>query len=230
MKIQDNISVGAWQTLIKEKEFNDLLLEWNKKINLVSRKKTEVTGLIEDSKLFFHAIDFKEGINILDLGTGGGFPGIIIAIHHPEVNLTLIDSVQKKINVVKDVVKKLELKNVEVICSRAEELAQKNLSFIKGEYPKAEEFEPELNFPLTGGDSGREQQYAHKFHYVVSRSVAVLQDLAKWSKDLLKPGGKLVAVKGGNIEGELQKTKKLEYVKNVEIFDKNDRKIIVVRF
>ena len=48
-----------WQTLIKEKEFNDLLLEWNKKINLVSRTRSDVFDLIEDSKLFFDAINFK---------------------------------------------------------------------------------------------------------------------------------------------------------------------------
>ena len=186
-----------WQILIKEKEYNDLLLEWNMKINLVSRKKTDVFDLIEDSKLFFDAIDFKEGINILDLGTGGGLPGIVIAIHHPEVDLTLVDSIQKKANVVKDIVKKLGIKNAEVICIRAEDLAKLD-------------------------------EYKNRFNYVVARSVAVLQDLCKWSKDLLKPGGKLVTVKGGDIKGEIHKTKNLKYIKKVELITAGERQIVAV--
>lgn len=188
-----------WQAIIKEKEFNDLLLEWNKKINLVSRKKTDVFDLIEDSKLFFDAIKFSAGINILDLGTGGGFPGIVIAIHHPEVNLTLVDSIQKKINAVKDTVLKLSLTNTEVICARVEEL-------------------------------GDRQEYKNKFDYVVARSVAVLQDLCKWSNGLLKKDGKLVALKGGDIGGEVKKAKSLKYVINIKLQTVNDRKIVVVSF
>lgn len=193
-----------WQTLVKEKEYNDLLIEWNKKINLVSRKKPDVFDLINDSKLFFEYINFKEGTRILDLGTGGGLPGIVIAIHHPEAKLTLVDSIQKKINVVSDIIKKLGLKNVEAIWSRAEDL-------IKSPFEKGE----------TGG-------FDNYFDYIVSRSAAVLQDLTKWSKDLLKPGGKLITVKGGNIAGEIHKTKKLDFVKNIEVFEVNDRKVVIV--
>lgn len=186
-----------WQTLVKEKEFNDLLLEWNKKINLVSRKKTDVFDLIEDSKLFFEAIDFTPGIRILDLGTGGGFPGIVIAIHHPEVQLTLVDSIQKKINVVSDIVKKMQLANVTAICSRAEEL------------------------PV---------EYNHQFDYMVARSVTVMQDLCKYAKSLLKQSGRVVSVKGGDITGEIQKTKKLPFIKYVNVVQKGERKIVTAEF
>jgi len=188
-----------WQTLLKEKEYNDILLEWNKKINLVSRKKPDIYDLIEDSKLFFSTIDFREGIKILDLGTGGGIPGIIIKIHHPEINLTLIDSIQKKINAVTDIVKKLKLENVEIICIRAEELAENT-------------------------------KYVNTFDYVVARSVAPLQDLAKWSKDLLKPGSILITVKGGDIAGELHKTRKQSYIKKVDITEQGERRILVTTF
>jgi 16S rRNA (guanine527-N7)-methyltransferase len=188
---------GSWQTLLKEKEYNDLLIEWNKKINLVSRRKPDIYDLIEDSKLFFDKINFKEGVKILDLGTGGGIPGIIIKIHHPEIQITLVDSIQKKINVVTDIVKKLKLENVEVICSRAEELA---------ENPK----------------------FRSVFDYAVARSVAPLQDLTKWSKELLKPGGKIIAVKGGDIAGEIHAARKLPYVKSVITTEKDDRKVVVV--
>lgn len=186
-----------WQALLKEREYNDLLLEWNQKINLVSRKKTEIFDLIEDSKLFFGAIEFSEGLKILDLGTGGGIPGIVIKIHHPEISITFVDSIQKKINVVTDIVKRMKLENAEVICSRAEELPEK---------------------------------YRNSFDYVVARSVAPLQDLAKWSKDLIKPGGKVVTVKGGDIAGEIHAARKLMYVKNVTTKQIEERKIVVVEF
>ena len=186
-----------WQTLVKEKEFNDLLLEWNKKINLVSRKKTDVFDLIEDSKLFFEAINFTPGIRILDLGTGGGFPGIVIAIHHPEAKLTLVDSIQKKINVVSDIVKKMQLANVTAICTRAEELPA---------------------------------EYNHQFDYMVARSVTVMQDLCKYAKPLLKQGGRVVSVKGGDIAGEIQKTKKFPFIKYVNVVQKGERKIVTAEF
>ena len=188
-----------WQALLKEREYNDLLLEWNQKINLVSRKKTEIFDLIEDSKLFFGAIDLKPGLKILDLGTGGGIPGIVIKINYPETEITFVDSIQKKINVVTDIIKKMKLENAEAVCTRAEELS-------------------------------RNEKYTAAFDYVVARSVAPLQDLAKWSKDLIKPGGKLVTVKGGDISGEIQKTKKQSYVKGIVMKDSNDKKIITVMF
>lgn len=186
-----------WQTLVKEKEFNDLLIEWNSKINLVSRKKTDVLDLIEDSKLFFSAIDFKPGIKILDIGTGGGFPGIVIAIHHPEAELTLVDSIQKKINVVSGIIKGLNLTNAKAICTRVEELSN---------------------------------DYNNYFDYVTARSVTVLQDLCKWSKPFIKSGGMLVAVKGGDISGEIQKTRKLDYIKDVRTKKAGERLIVTVTF
>jgi 16S rRNA (guanine527-N7)-methyltransferase len=201
-----------WQSIVKEQEFNDLLMEWNSSVNLVSRKKANVFDLIEDSKLFFGAIDFAPGMNILDLGTGGGFPGIVIAINHPEVNLVLVDSIQKKINVVNDIIKRLELSNTAAICSRAEELATRKSP------------------PYKGGDLGEVNLYVRHFHYIVSRSVAVLQDLSKWSKELIKPGGRLVSVKGGDITGEIHKTRSLPYVKNVTTSVSGERKIVTVEF
>lgn len=210
----------SWQTLVKEEEFNRLLMEWNVKINLVSRKKTSVLDLIADSRLFLKEIDFREGIKILDLGTGGGFPGIVIAIHHPEAGLVLVDSIQKKINVVTDVIKRLELTNAIAICSRAEDLVVKKS-------PPASE--PGLR-TYEGGDLGEVRHFEKYFDYVVSRSVAVLQDLCVWSKDLIKPGGKLITVKGGDIAGEIHKTRKLNYIKNVKTTVEGERKIVDVDF
>jgi len=182
-----------------EKRFNDLVMEWNRNINLVSRKKSDIYDLIDDSKLFFDYIDFRKGLKIMDLGTGGGIPGIVIKIHHPEIVLTLVDSIGKKIKADNDIVNKLCLENVEVICSRAEELA-------------------------------KQDGYRKKYDYIVARSVAALDDLAKWSKNLIKPGGKLIAIKGENISAELEKTNKLKYVKNIELIVIKKRKIVTVKF
>ncbi len=186
-----------WQILVREKEYNDLLIEWNEKINLVSRKKNNILDLIEDSKLFFEAIEFTPGVKILDIGTGGGIPGIVIAINHPEAELTLVDSIQKKINVVNDIIKRMKLDNVTAYCSRVEELPDK---------------------------------YKNYFDYVAARSVTVLQDLCKWAKPLLRTGGKLVTVKGGDIAGEIHKTRNLLYVKKVRSVEYDERKIITVEF
>jgi 16S rRNA (guanine527-N7)-methyltransferase len=194
--IKENV---PWQTLLNEKEYNDRLLEWNKKINLVSRRKNDIHDLIEDSKLFFEKIDFQKGVKILDLGTGGGIPGIIIKIYHPEIQLTLLDSIQKKINAVKDIIKKMGMKDVEIICSLAEDITKNT-------------------------------KYLNAFDYVAARSVASLQDIAKWSKDLLKPRGKLITVKGGDISGEIYKTRRLNYVKNIEVTKKEERLIVVVEY
>lgn len=189
-----------WQTLVKEQQYNDLLMEWNSKINLVSRQKKNVLDLIEDAKLFLKGIEFTPGMNILDLGTGGGIPGVILAIYHPEVNFVPVDSIQKKINVVTDIVKRMELVNVKPICGRAEELVNKGI-LVK-----------------------------HSFDYVVSRSVAVLQDLCTWSKDLVKPGGKIVTLKGGDISGEIQKTRKLPFIKNVSRAEYGERILVTAEF
>jgi 16S rRNA (guanine527-N7)-methyltransferase len=186
-----------WQILVKEKEYNDLLIEWNEKINLVSRKKNNIFDLIEDSKFFFEAIDFRPGLKILDIGTGGGIPGIVIAINHPEAKLILVDSIQKKINVVTDIIKRMKLDNVTAYCTRVEELPER---------------------------------YDHYFDYVVARSVTVLQDLCKWAKPLLAKGGRLITVKGGDITGEIHKTRNLLYVKKVNTEQVDERKIVTVEF
>lgn len=111
----------------KEKLFNDLIMSWNEKINIVSRKKENVFDLIEDSKLFLDYIDDESSRNLLDLGTGGGFPGIVIKLYKPNLNVTLVDSVSKKINVVKDIISQLNLEKIRAVASRAEDLGKSNL-------------------------------------------------------------------------------------------------------
>lgn len=186
-------------TIEKEKQFNDLVMEWNKKLNLVSRKRADAFELIEDSKLFFDSIDFNSKPAILDLGTGGGFPGLALKINHPEANITLLDSVKKKVNAVRDIVARLGFGEMKIICARAEELA-------------------------------RDKEFRESFDYVVARSVAVLDRLAKWAKDLLKPGGKLITIKGGALDREIQRTLRLKFVKDLKTIGKDGKEIIEITY
>lgn len=100
---------------------------WNTKVNLISRKNIiyfyEQHVLHALSILKF--INFRNNTSILDVGTGGGFPGIPLAIMCPNSYFILIDSNQKKINILKNIVQELELKNVEVFCIRAEKINKK---------------------------------------------------------------------------------------------------------
>ena len=101
-----------------------LLLEWNEKINLTTITK-------QDDIILKHFIDsltilkyIKEKQKIIDVGTGAGFPGIPIAIMMPNVQITLLDSLNKRILFLQDVIQKLDLKNVRTIHGRAEEFAR----------------------------------------------------------------------------------------------------------
>ena len=100
-----------------------LYADWNSKINVISRK--DIDNLychhILHSLAIAKFLSFREGTHILDLGTGGGFPGIPLAIMFPECQFTLIDSVGKKIKVADAIAKEIGLENVECKCLRAEE-------------------------------------------------------------------------------------------------------------
>ncbi|MDC0654372.1 16S rRNA (guanine(527)-N(7))-methyltransferase RsmG [Flavobacteriaceae bacterium] len=127
---------------IIQKYFNDLTNEqlsqfaklellykdWNSKINVISRKDIDELYLrhVLHSLSIAKLISFKDNTSILDVGTGGGFPGIPLAILFPNCRFHLVDSIQKKINVVNNVVKELDLKNVKTSCIRVEAIFEKN--------------------------------------------------------------------------------------------------------
>lgn len=105
-----------------------LYREWNARINVISRKDMDHLYLhhVLHSLAVAKFITFKDGARVLDLGTGGGFPGIPLAILFPEVHFTLIDGTQKKIRVVEAIAGGLGLTNVHALAQRAEQHKEKH--------------------------------------------------------------------------------------------------------
>jgi 16S rRNA (guanine527-N7)-methyltransferase len=119
---------GLEQEQILQLEYlKELYQYWNEKINLISRK--DIDHLYErhvlHSMVISKIIQFKPGTTILDIGTGGGFPGIPLSILFPDCKFTLIDSIGKKIKVVNDIIEKLKLTNAEAKHQHSNDLKQK---------------------------------------------------------------------------------------------------------
>jgi 16S rRNA (guanine527-N7)-methyltransferase len=108
-------------------KLQELYTSWNDKINVISRK--DIDSLYEKHVLHSLAIatqfDFVAGTKIIDIGTGGGFPGIPLAIFYPEVQFLLVDSIAKKLKVVEGVANELQLKNVSTRWARVEDVKEK---------------------------------------------------------------------------------------------------------
>jgi len=155
-----------------------LYREWNEKINVISRK--DIDGLYEKHVLHSLSIAalfaFQPGDEVMDLGTGGGFPGVPLAIFFPDTRFHLVDSINKKLKVVQEVASALGLDNITTQHTRAEDIKNR------------------------------------RFDIVVSRAVAPLGDLWRWSKPLLRkrktpypagaPNG-LMCLKGGDLAQEI---------------------------
>ena len=182
---------------IFEKLF-EIYFEINKKINLISRKDFEnfyLHHIIHSLSITKFDLIKKSNTKIIDLGTGGGFPGIPLAIYFNKNNFILVDSIKKKINAVNNIIKRINLKNTNCINDRAENLNE-------------------------------------NADVIISRSVSSVDNIIEWTKSSLKTNGKLIILKGGNVNKELKNIRsRFTIYKLDDIYSDNyftDKKIIEI--
>ena len=120
-----NIEVTEEKMNLLDK-FYHLLIEWNEKINLTTIVEEDKVYLkhFYDSLTLSKEIDFTQNINMCDVGSGAGFPGIVIKIFFPNVKITLIDSLQKRVNYLNEVIKELDLKDIKAEHFRMEDYSK----------------------------------------------------------------------------------------------------------
>ena len=206
---------------LQRRQFEDLeplYREWNAKINVVSRKDIDnlmlhhVLHSLAIAKAFESAgagalsafgpagaaalPAFEDGDRVLDVGTGGGFPGIPLAILFPGVKFTLCDSVGKKLIVAEAVAKALGLDNVEVVHSRVEDLIKAQLG--KGQAKRRAQSKGDKQLSGDAQGVGDVQASAGAaFSFVVSRAVTDLSNFLPWVKGGYSKG--IYYLKGGNV-------------------------------
>ena len=180
----------------KLKALEELYSYWNDRINVISRKDFDnfYTHHVLHSLAIAKYIDFKPETNILDIGTGGGFPGLPLAILFDDVNFTLVDSIGKKIKVVKEISNALEIKNIKAIHQRAENVEGRFDFVLSRAVTKLEKFLPWIEnkisrtskhkienglIYLKGGDIEEELAAINKKYYIKSISDYFTEDFFK---------------------------------------------------
>ncbi len=165
-----------------------LYVDWNSKINVISRKDIDNLYLhhVLHSMAIAKFIQFVPGADILDLGTGGGFPGIPLAILFPETNFFLADGTKKKIRVVNEVIDSLDLKNA------------------RGHQQRAEELKIKFDFVVCRAVT------------TIDKLGVWAEMLLKEEQLHGQPNG-LIALKGGNIKEELKLLPRKEYTEIVKL-------------
>ena len=119
------------EQLLQLEEFFNILVEWNQKINLtrIIEKKDVYLKHFYDSLTLIKAVDLTQDLTLLDVGTGAGFPGIVLKIVFPNLKIVLVDSLLKRIKYLKIVIEKLNLKDIEAIHTRIEDYKKNGKKF-----------------------------------------------------------------------------------------------------
>lgn len=114
------------EKMAKLEQFYKLLIDWNEKINLTTIIREEDVYLkhFYDSLTLYRDVDLNKNIKICDVGSGAGFPGIVLKIFFPNLEMTLVDSLNKRIIYLNDVISKLALSNIETVHSRMEDFSK----------------------------------------------------------------------------------------------------------
>jgi len=114
--------------LEKLDKFYELLISWNEKMNLTRITEREEVYLkhFYDSLTLYKVIDLNQELTLCDVGSGAGFPGIVLKIVFSNLKITLVDSLQKRVKYLNEIIKELELSNIEAIHTRAEDYAKNN--------------------------------------------------------------------------------------------------------
>ncbi|MBK8701539.1 MAG: 16S rRNA (guanine(527)-N(7))-methyltransferase RsmG [Saprospiraceae bacterium] len=167
----------------------ELYREWNDQINVISRKDIENLYLhhVLHSLAIARYIRFKPGSRLLDLGTGGGFPGIPLAIMFPECQFLLVDSIGKKLKVVNEIAAAIGLNNVTTSHSRVEDLKQTKVDFV-----------------LTRAAASIDKIFQWSRKLISGTHINAF------------PNG-IIALKGGNIKAELKLLPKGEYYEVIQL-------------
>lgn len=115
------------EQLNKLDQFYNLLIEWNEKINLtrITTKEDVYLKHFYDSLTLTKVIDLSTKETLCDVGTGAGFPGIVLKIVYPNLKITLVDALQKRVNYLNEIIKDLQLENIQAIHTRGEDLHDK---------------------------------------------------------------------------------------------------------
>ncbi|MCF6515211.1 16S rRNA (guanine(527)-N(7))-methyltransferase RsmG [Lactobacillus sp. S2-2] len=162
------------------KQFNDyfeMLIDYNQKVNLTTitdKKEVYLKHFYDSITPLFYVDKLKESVSLVDVGAGAGFPSLPMKIIFPQLKITIVDSLNKRIKFLDELINKLGLTEVQLVHARAEEFG------------------------------GKKSKYREKFDFATARAVARMSVLAELCLPLVKVGGQFIALKAAKAQSELE--------------------------